>query len=399
MTLEELEQDLRARKVQAALRAAEREAISDGWEQVKKVLERHYFEPDVQAARVLYAAVAAHDLTGAPVWPMAVAPPSSMKTEIVRALEGLPHVHAIDSITPKTFISGQIKDPVDRRKDLPPSSLLHRLGNSAVIICADFSTILAIKADDRRSIMADLRRIYDGELKKEFGTSDTVPAWTGRITLLACVTPEIDKQYSAIQSLGDRFVMVRWKRAGQEAAIRAMLQDTTVAREELKTSVHALLKDSAGVRPTLTEPMLYRLAALAEFAVRARSHVSRASEGDKAIIGEPQAESAPRLAQQLSQLAKGSARLSNRTIADEEDFLIARRAAFDSIPARRRSMLELAMADKKVASGTSTQKYDREELQALGLLAEDRLSTDAKQLIEQINDTSSQEIPPTRGET
>ena len=83
------------------------------WDAVVRALHTHYYEPDIEAARALYAAVAAHDLSGQPVWPMAVAPPSSMKTEIVRALEGLRGVHSIDSVTSKTFISGQIRDRAD----------------------------------------------------------------------------------------------------------------------------------------------------------------------------------------------------------------------------------------------------------------------------------------------
>ena len=80
------------------------------WDGVVQVLTRHYFEPPIEAARVLYASVAAHYLQGQPVWPMAVAPPGSMKSELVAALEGVPNVHLIDTVTPKTFISGQIVD-------------------------------------------------------------------------------------------------------------------------------------------------------------------------------------------------------------------------------------------------------------------------------------------------
>ena len=78
------------------------------WNAVVEVMRRRFHGADVQAARVVYASVAAHRLKGQPVWPMAVAPPGSLKTEILDALHGLPHVHFIDSVTPNTFISGQI---------------------------------------------------------------------------------------------------------------------------------------------------------------------------------------------------------------------------------------------------------------------------------------------------
>ena len=37
------------------------------WDALQAVLLTHYFEPDIEAARVLFAAVAAHRLTGQPV--------------------------------------------------------------------------------------------------------------------------------------------------------------------------------------------------------------------------------------------------------------------------------------------------------------------------------------------
>lgn len=354
------------------------------WEEVVRVLTKHYYAPDLQAARLVYAAVAAHRLKGQPVWPMAVAPPGSMKTELLRALDGLENVHSIDAFTAKTFISGQIRlDTSGDSASAPASSLLHRIGPSGILLCPDFSTILAIKSDDRNAILADLRRIYDGELRKEFGTSETVPVWKGRITLVAAVTEEIDKQYSVIQSLGDRFVMVRWARAGQEAAIRAMTQDIEKARADLKAAVHRLFNSLSSSEPQVPEPLFQRLSALAEFAVRARSHVPRGGS-DKSVIGEPQSESATRLAQQLCQLAKGSSRLSHRDTVGREDFDVARRAAFDCVPARRRCMLEWAIQGGRIVADSSTKKYDREDLQVVGLVQDDHLSSFAHRLLQEI---------------
>src|SRR5262245_36010711 len=96
------------------------------WKAVEASLLAHHHEPDVEAARALYSGVAAHSLSGPPVWPMGVAPPGSMKTDLLAALEGIPGVHLIDKITPNTFISGQLDDPKKPRKT--SASLLHRIG-------------------------------------------------------------------------------------------------------------------------------------------------------------------------------------------------------------------------------------------------------------------------------
>jgi len=79
------------------------------WQTVQDVLLTHYHAPDIEAARAVYSAFAAHRLSGSPVWPMIVAPPGSLKTEMLKALEGEKATHFIDQITPNTFISGQIE--------------------------------------------------------------------------------------------------------------------------------------------------------------------------------------------------------------------------------------------------------------------------------------------------
>lgn len=56
------------------------------WQRIEEVLDSNYFKPDLQAVRAFYAAIAAHTLTGQPVWPMLVGPPGSMKTELLMGL-------------------------------------------------------------------------------------------------------------------------------------------------------------------------------------------------------------------------------------------------------------------------------------------------------------------------
>jgi hypothetical protein len=172
--------------------AASDDAESDAWTPVELVLREHSYNPDLQGARALYASIAAHRLDGQPVWTMVVAPPGSLKTELLEALDGLPLVYLIDQVTPKTFLSGQIKKS-KKSSEVSPS-LLHRVGSSGILICPDFSTVLSMNRDDRGSVLADMRRIYDGHLRKEFGTSDTLTdrEWRGRMTFAAGATPDVD---------------------------------------------------------------------------------------------------------------------------------------------------------------------------------------------------------------
>src|SRR5215469_15600632 len=75
---------------------------------LEQAIAKHHHKPDLEAARIVYASVAAHYIPGQPVWPMLVAPPGSMKTELLNGMDGLPQIHFIDVITPKTFISGHL---------------------------------------------------------------------------------------------------------------------------------------------------------------------------------------------------------------------------------------------------------------------------------------------------
>jgi len=310
-----------------------------------------------------------------------------MKTDLLAALDGLPLVHLIDQVTPNTFLSGQVKDgkrPVTGNS----SSLLHRIGESGIIAYPDFSTLLSMNRAHRGSVLADMRRIYDGHLRKEYGTDEDRKAheWKGRITFAVATTDEIDRYYSVFQTLGERFVMIRWHRpGGVEAALKAMNQNCEKRSQDLKRAVHALMRELPKQSPELSLALQEKTAALAEFAVRGRTHVHRNGHS-KTIEYIPEPEAATRLAQQLAQLAKGSALLSGKTEVNEEDYPLVQRVALDCIPKARRTLLEALIRGEgvdKCGLPGSTGSYVREELQAMDLLAGDALSRKARDLLAQ----------------
>jgi hypothetical protein len=358
------------------------------WRKVKTVLLTHYHKPQIAGARSLFSAVAAHRLKGQPVWPMMVAPPGSIKTELVESLDGVPGVHFVDTVTPHTFISGQIEDHKKPGNQEPkaPASLLHRIGPDGILVCPDFSTVISMNADHRGSVLADLRRIYDGRLCKEFGTAEKLQErkWEGRITFIAAATPDVDMHYAIFTTLGERFVMVRWHRPGGiEAALKAMNQDRQAAKQALREAVHGLLKSIGAVEPELPRKIQKQIAALSEFAVRARTHVPRDGYR-KDIIYVPEPEASTRLSQELAQLVKGSALLSGRSCATQKDYAVARRAGFDCIPAMRAKVLEILIAGGDISSvdmPRSTKSYAVQDLRCQELLAENGLSPLAVELL------------------
>lgn len=345
------------------------------WSEVERFLSANFLNPDIAAAKIIYATVASHRINRhAPAWLLPIAPPGSMKTELLKSCEGLPGVHLIDEVTENTFISGELDRPGHERT--VPASLLHRIGEDGIIIVPDFSTILEMNSDKRGKILSQLRRIYDGQLRREFGTSENLDEreWKGRITLLAGTTPEVDRYYSVLGALGDRFVQTRWARAGShEAALRAMEQGVEVS-VNLKKLVREFLLPTVGQRtvqpPEVPSDLMMRLAHFSEFIVHARAYVPRSS-GGREIDGLPQIESNTRLPQELIQIGRGWAALMGHERLTDADFELVIRAGWDTIPpARKIILVALARGQKPYSLGLagSVVKRQLEDLDAIGLV-------------------------------
>ncbi len=347
------------------------------WKHIEEILEANYDHPDLQAAKVLCAGVAAHRIIEhPPAWELLIAPSGSMKTDLLESLRGLPRVHFVDEVTPNTFISGKVEKGGRERKR--PASYLHRLGDDAILVAADFSTVTAPDKKALALILSQLRRIYDGNYSRQFGTVKNLEerAWAGRLTLLAGATPTVDTQYSVFQALGERFVRLRWPRAGGvEAGIKA-LHHTSELAPKLRRAVGDLLLPILSlpaeelVVPVLPADMEVRIASLTEFIALARTTVPR-ERSTREISAEPATEGNTRLPQELAQIGRGSALLCGRITVNEEDFALVERVAFDCMPPTRRQVLEALMRGKSpYSSGPANALVNRaiEDLELVGLV-------------------------------
>ena len=310
------------------------------WKEVEAALLASFDKPDIEAAKILFASVAAHRITDhPPAWNMLIAPSGSMKTALLDTLQGLPGVHFVDEVTQNTFISGKLDQPGSARKT--PASLLHRIGSEGILVAADFSTILAMDKRKQPVILAQLRRIYDGSFAREFGTGENLDdhKWQGRITFLAGVTPEFDRHHSVFQSLGERFMRTRWPRAGGiEAGLRAMRQKTdvpTALRSVVRDLLLPILTQKSILPPQMAEANELCLANLGELVARARAYVPRERDSHE-ITDAPEPEGNTRLPQQLAQIGRGWAVLEGSSIVTEAGMQLIRRVAFDCIPPIKR---------------------------------------------------------------
>jgi hypothetical protein len=87
-------------------------------------------------------------------------------------------------------------------------------------------------------------------------------------------------------------------------------------------------------------------------------------QGSRALRFIPEPEAPTRIAQQLCQIARGSARLNGEGQVRECHLLLARRVAFDSIPSNRWAYL----TGGKLPDSTGS--YVKQDLHVLGLVTE-----------------------------
>lgn len=330
---------------------------------------------DPEVVDVTLAAVAANLLDGDPLWLFLVAPPSGLKTELIRPLAALDQVYPLSNLTAQTFASGY-----ERPKGHGEVSLLLKL-DGKILTLKDFTTVLTMHRDKRGEILAQLREIYDGHYRKEFGNGKVVD-WTGKLGLIAGVTGIIDTQYVVNQVLGERFLLYRIPAAAElEVAESAMSQQglESMMRTELREAVAAFFSELVPLRVPIPDPIRTRLAALAAFTARARSGVVWDWHGEIEYVPEP--EGPGRLAKQLATLARGLAVVRDTREVTPAEYLTVYRVAEDTIPAQRRAMLaplmdfpealETGRLAELARYPTSTARRYLHELAAMGLV--DRL--------------------------
>lgn len=316
------------------------------------------------------AVVVANRMPADPLWLCIVAPPSSGKTEVLRALGAVPDVYSLSSLTPQTFASGLERHGVE-------TSLLPRLSGKTVVL-KDFGTVLSLHREARGELLAQLREIYDGSFVKEWGTGKRLD-WTGKVGLLAGVTGVIDRAYSLNAVLGDRVLLYRPRSAAHyDLQRRAFAQSDTPEREErqrLRGLVAAFLSNIVEIPPPIGEPLLDGVVALATLAARARSPVLYDRLNCIELVPEPEAPG--RLAKALAALARALAVVRGERVVSIQSYRTAAQVAQDSIPAPRRAVLEVVLRMRDVTTSavgeavgypTTTARRYLAELAAVGLV-------------------------------
>lgn len=345
-------------------------------EQFTTHLKQHYYQPDIEAIEIVLAVVAAHYVLDAdPIWLFLEGPPGTGKTEMgITPLYGLPDAIPLGDITPNTFLSGRA-DHGDHK-----ASLLQQGGSSILFTIKDFTTMMSKRPDVRAEIISQMREIYDGQFVKNTGMGNAV-SWKGKVTMIAAVTPAIEREWALLRDLGERFMTVRWERGnGVEMARRAI--NRSVSRHAVSRQsgelVQMLMRNvrTVGKLGSLPESLSEPIVHMAEFGATARCRVIRDSSGKREIIDIPQPEAPTRFSSALSNAISAYALLKGRAPI-LEDLRIAQRLLFDSIARTRVRLLTSIPPDtsiehcdliKLTGMPASTILWVGRELEALGLI-------------------------------
>ncbi len=230
-------------------------------------------EDDLLPLVVLTVAVANRLPDSDPVWLMIVAPPSSGKTELIQAVEGIDGVYGLGKLTGRTFVSGMGGE--DR-------SLLTWLSNQKkwLLTHKDWGTVMNLNPTERNEVLSQLRQIYDGKFDATWGTGAKVH-WRGKLGFLVGATPAVDRLQKWSTELGERFVQFRPTAPdAHRVTVRASLNKGREGemRSELASAYRrafSLTLNTAGENPDPSPEGDLVAGAIGRFVAEARRPVSR----------------------------------------------------------------------------------------------------------------------------
>jgi hypothetical protein len=298
--------------------------------------------PDPKIVTMVAAAVAANLIDGDPLWLLIVGPPGSGKTEAISPLAELAYVHPAATVTPASLLSGT---PKKEHAKEAKGGLLREVGEFGVLLCKDFTSVLAQHRDARAEALAALREVYDGRWDRPVGTAGgIVLSWSGKCGLIGGCTTSIDRHHAVMGTLGERFLFYRVEveNPGEQARKRLtsrrheveMRKDLAAAMTTVLDNIH---EDPAPTSSTEAEWIVN----LAVFAAAARTPVERDGY-DREVAVMPASEGPARIAVQLGALRDGLVAVGANSM---DRFTILHKVAWDAMPTMRRKVLE-ALHDK-----------------------------------------------------
>jgi hypothetical protein len=296
--------------------------------------QRWLFLDDPAPILAVAATLVANRAPGDPVWLLLLCAPSTGKTEILSSTASLPWVIPAAKVTEASLLSGTSSR--ERSHDAT-GGLLRQIGSFGVLLCKDFTSVLAQNQDARSEAMAALRETYDGAWDRPVGTDGgKVLSWRGKCGLIGGVTPVLDQYGQVLSALGDRFVLLRMGDADVNQFGAAALRHGDHERQmrlELREAMGGLVThaDISGVNRPLDDAARTQLIRLAAYTARARTAVMRDGY-QREVSFLPQVEGPGRLVKAYARLLGGLLAIGCNGVTA---WTTLTRIAIDCVPALR----------------------------------------------------------------
>ncbi len=339
------------------------------WDELVVYLNTEFHNPDLQAISIVMAAGRAQSLPGEPVWLFVIGPSGSGKTSIaINCLSSIPNTWIESNLTPRTLLSCAANGD--------ENSLLKRIG-SGILAFKDFTTMLTKNPEQQAEIISQLREVYDGSYKSKTGFK--WQEWEGKITVIAAVTPAIERAWLVHRELGERFMHVRWPN-GDGMKISEVARFQCGREKQISAKMRSLAKEfysnASSITPSLSDEQGKQVEQWAAATAILRAQVVRDSKASRTIIEAVPPEEPTRIVKSLQTISVNHAALMNREV-NEDDMAVARRVAMDSIPSRRCSILRtiplemdnsLTWICEMTNTPKATVKWNLDELEALNVV-------------------------------
>ncbi len=266
--------------------------------------------------------------------------------------------------------------------------MLTRIPREALITFGDLSSLLATSdRGGRDQVFALLRKAYDGyAYRDQSSPNGDRLEWSGRLTVVACVTGIIDRYAAHADQLGPRWLYDRIPERSietkQKAAKRARRGGLEGHRKQAREAVAGLLSSLPDKLPELPDAVWDAIEDAALVTAWGRGAVPRNGYGRREIEGIPVVEEPMRLVQQLGALARGILALG---LSDETAVALARRVALDSMPEARRAVLQVLATGEVLSTSACARQANLhrhvarmtlEDLAAIGVVENDRPDAD-----------------------
>jgi len=249
-----------------------------------------------------------------------------------------------------------------------------------------------MRAEDKQIIFSDLREAYDGYLEKNFGNIGKRTHYA-HFTVIAGVTPVLDRYTAMQQNLGERFLKLRLSEKETETKIKKAVNNLdvqTTMREELNNATEKFFTQNFKLKEVkIPEEIKNMIVKLAQYTASLRTSVSRNPYNRNILEYIPEDEVGTRLGIQLAKLGKALAAIRNKEEITESELKILTRVARDTIPKKVKILMDCLANEpyglttseirEKTGIENETCRYGLKDLQVLGLVRNKKLKGEGAQ--------------------